>query len=136
GRVKEIFKTEKGKYVAPAPIENKIVSHTGIDQACVMGVDMPQPVALLCLSPEEEAHLKDESARQAYIEGLEALLKRVNAELDAHERLDALVVVPEAWGVENNLLTPTLKLKRNELEKVYKDRLAGWAAQRGVVWAR
>src|SRR5690606_3105129 len=44
GRVKEIFKTEKGKYVAPAPIENRIVSHPGIDQACVMGVDMPQQI--------------------------------------------------------------------------------------------
>ncbi len=136
GRVKEIFKTEKGKYVAPAPIENRIVSHPGIDQACVMGVDMPQPLALLCLSPEEEAHLKDDAAKQAYIDGLQALLKRVNGELDAHERLDAMVVVSESWGVENNLLTPTLKLKRNELEKVYKDRLTGWAAQRGVVWAR
>src|SRR5690606_12474274 len=95
GRVKEIFKTEKGKYVAPAPIENKLVSHPGIDQACVMGVDMPQPVALLCLSEEELTHLKDESARQAYMEGLQALHQRVNGELDAHERLDALVVVAE-----------------------------------------
>lgn len=136
GRVKEIFKTAKGKYVAPAPIENRLVSHPGIDQACVMGADMPQPVALLCLSPEETDRLADESARAAYLEGLSALLSRVNGEIDAHERLDALVVVAETWGVENNLLTPTLKLKRNELEKVYCDRLPGWAAKRGVVWAR
>lgn len=136
GRVKEIFKTAKGKYVAPAPIENRLVSYPGLDQACVMGVDLPQPLALLCLSPEEAERLADEGARQAYIEGLSELLARVNGELDAHERLDALVVVAETWGVENNLLTPTLKLKRNELEKVYGDRLAGWAAKRGVVWAR
>ncbi|MBZ2190584.1 AMP-binding protein [Alcanivorax sp. JB21] len=136
GRVKEIFKTEKGKYVAPAPIEGRFVSHPGIDQACVMGVDMPQPVILVCLSPEEEEHLSSDKARDEYVEGLKALLQRVNGEIDAHERLDALVVVSEAWGVENNLLTPTLKLKRNELEKLYQDRLAGWAKQRGVVWAR
>ncbi|WP_111658279.1 AMP-binding protein [Isoalcanivorax indicus] len=136
GRVKEIFKTEKGKYVAPAPIEGRLVSHPGLDQACVMGVDLPQPVALLCLSPEEEAHLGSDAARDAYIDGLKALLTRVNSEIDAHERLDALVVVPETWGVENNLLTPTLKLKRNELEKLYKDRVPGWARQRGVIWAR
>lgn len=136
GRVKEIFKTEKGKYVAPAPIEGRLVSHPGLDQACVMGVDLPQPVALLCLSPEEEAHLNSAAAKERYIEGLKALLTRVNSEIDAHERLDALVVVPETWGVENNLLTPTLKLKRNELEKLYKDRVPGWARQRGVIWAR
>ena len=136
GRVKEIFKTEKGKYVAPAPIEGRFVSHPGIDQACVMGVDMPQPLILVCLSPEEEEHLNSDKARDEYIEGLKGLLQRVNGEIDAHERLDALVVVSEAWGVENNLLTPTLKLKRNELEKLYQDRLAGWAKQRSVVWAR
>lgn len=136
GRVKEIFKTEKGKYVAPAPIEGRLVSHPGLDQACVMGVDLPQPVALLCLSPEEEANLKSDAAQEQYVEGLKALLTRVNSEIDAHERLDALVVVPETWGVENNLLTPTLKLKRNELEKLYKDRVPGWARQRGVIWAR
>lgn len=136
GRVKEIFKTEKGKYVAPAPIEGRLVSHPGLDQACVMGVDLPQPVALLCLSPEEEANLQTDAARDQYVEGLKALLTRVNSEIDAHERLDALVVVPETWGVENNLLTPTLKLKRNELEKLYKDRVPGWARQRGVIWAR
>ncbi|MCH8545081.1 MAG: AMP-binding protein [Alcanivorax sp.] len=136
GRVKEIFKTEKGKYVAPAPIEGRFVSHPGIDQACVMGVDMPQPLILVCLSPEEEEHLSSDKAKEEYIEGLKALLQRVNGEIDAHERLDALVVVSETWGVENNLLTPTLKLKRNELEKLYQDRLAGWAKQRSVVWAR
>ncbi|MBA3980555.1 MAG: AMP-binding acetyl-CoA synthetase [Alcanivorax sp.] len=136
GRVKEIFKTEKGKYVAPAPIEGRLVSHPGLDQACVMGVDLPQPVALLCLSPEEEANLQTDAARDQYVDGLKALLTRVNSEIDAHERLDALVVVPETWGVENNLLTPTLKLKRNELEKLYKDRVPGWARQRGVIWAR
>ena len=136
GRVKEIFKTEKGKYVAPAPIEGRLVSHPGLDQVCVMGVDLPQPVALLCLSPEEEANLQTDAARDQYVDGLKALLTRVNSEIDAHERLDALVVVPETWGVENNLLTPTLKLKRNELEKLYKDRVPGWARQRGVIWAR
>ena len=136
GRIKEIFKTEKGKYVAPAPIENMLVSHTGIDQACVMGVDLPQPIALLCLSPEEVEHLASEKAREHYVEGLKKLLEDVNKELDAHERLDALVVVPEEWGVENNLLTPTLKLKRNELEALYSDRVPGWAKQKGVIWAR
>lgn len=135
GRVKEIFKTEKGKYVAPAPIENLLVSHPGVDQACVMGVDLPQPVALLCLAPELRMKLAEAGERDAFLADLSALRKRVNEQLDPHERLDALVVVREEWAVENNLLTPTLKLKRNELEKLYDQHLPSWAAQKGVVWA-
>src|SRR5690606_478133 len=55
GRLKEIFKTEKGKYVAPAPIENRLVSFPGVEQACVIGLGLPQPMALLNLSDEERA---------------------------------------------------------------------------------
>lgn len=133
GRVKEIFKSEKGKYIAPAPIENRLVSFPGIEQACVMGPGLPQPIALLNLSPEERAKL-DQAGREHYTAALAALLARVNDELDAHERLHCLVVVSEAWAVENGMLTPTLKLKRNELEKCYADRVPGWSRSRGVVW--
>ncbi len=133
GRVKEIFKSEKGKYIAPAPIENRLVSFPGIEQACVMGPGLPQPIALLNLSPEERVKL-DQAGREHYTGALAALLARVNDELDAHERLHCLVVVSEAWAVENGMLTPTLKLKRNELEKCYADRVPGWSRSRGVVW--
>lgn len=134
GRVKELFKTEKGKYVAPAPIEGRFVSFPGIDQACVMGSNLPQPLVLACIAPEEAARLGSEQARRDYSAQLAELLVHVNSELDAHERLSALVVVKEGWSVENNLLTPTLKLKRNELETLYGGQPADWARQGGVVW--
>jgi long-subunit acyl-CoA synthetase (AMP-forming) len=134
GRVKEIFKSEKGKYIAPAPIENRLVSFPGIEQACVMGPGLPQPIALLNLSPEEMVKL-EQAGREHYSRELAGLLTRVNDELDAHERLQCLVVVSETWAVENGMLTPTLKLKRNELEKCYADRVPGWSRSRGVVWA-
>jgi len=133
GRVKEIFKTEKGKYVAPAPIENRLVSLPGIEQACVMGPGLSQPIALLNLAAEQVDHLTG-PGKQTFHTDLEAHLKRINGELDAHERLQCVVVVPEAWSIENGLVTPTLKLKRNELEKCYQERLDQWAASRGVVW--
>ncbi|MFN3714947.1 MAG: AMP-binding protein [Alcanivoracaceae bacterium] len=133
GRVKEIFKSEKGKYVAPAPIENRLVSFPGVEQACVMGPGLPQPIALLNLSAEEIVRL-ERDGREHFTGGLQDLLKRVNEELDAHERLQCLVVVPEQWAVENGLLTPTLKMKRNELEKLYADRVPGWSRGRGVIW--
>lgn len=134
GRVKEIFKTEKGKYVAPAPIEGRFAAFPGIDQACVMGSNLPQPLVLVCLPAEALAQLADDQAREEYSGTLADLLAQVNSELDAHERLAALVVVKESWSVENNLLTPTLKLKRNELEALYGSRVANWASQGGVVW--
>ena len=134
GRVKEIFKTEKGKYVAPAPIENRLVSQPGVEQACVMGPGMSQPIALLSLSEEEAKKLFGEG-REQFTRELEALREKVNKAIDAHERLQALVVVPDFWTVENGLVTPTLKLKRSELEKFYEGRISEWAGKRGVVWA-
>lgn len=134
GRVKEIFKTEKGKYVAPAPIENRLVSLPGVEQVCVMGPGLSQPIALLNLSAEQKEHLLL-SGRDDFHSTLERHLAKLNHELDAHERLQSLVVVSEQWGIENNLLTPTLKLKRNELEALYGDRLSGWERRRGVIWA-
>ena len=133
GRVKEIFKTEKGKYVAPAPIENRLVSVPGVEQACVMGPGLSQPIALLNLAAEQAENLLG-PGRDEFDERLNGYLKKLNGELDAHERLQCLVVVPDTWSIENGLLTPTLKLKRNELEKCYQDKIEQWASARGVVW--
>jgi len=133
GRIKEIFKTEKGKYVAPAPIENRLVSQPGVEQACVMGPGLSQPIALLSLSVEERDRLMGPD-RERFQGELEELLKRVNGQLDAHERLRCLVVVPEEWSVENGMVTPTLKLKRNVLEDHYQQNIDKWASQKGVVW--
>lgn len=136
GRTKELFKTEKGKYVAPAPIETRLVALQGIEQASVMGDGLPQPIVLVDLGEEERAALgRDADATKARLEPLFAAhLQRVNEQLDAHERLDALVVVSEPWTVENGVMTPTLKIKRNQLQKLYGDRFATWSRQRGIIW--
>ena len=59
GRVKELFKTSKGKYVAPVPIENLINAHTHIEMSCVMGSGQPQPFVLIMLSETLRKQLKD-----------------------------------------------------------------------------
>lgn len=133
GRVKEIFKTEKGKYVAPAPIENRLVSLPGVEQACVVGPDLSQPIALISLAAEQSEQLCG-PGRKDFQAALEEHLVKVNTQLDAHEKLQCLVVVSEPWAIENGLLTPTLKLKRGELEKLYQPRMAEWSAARGVIW--
>lgn len=136
GRVKELYKTEKGKYVAPAPIEIRLITQPGIEQACVMGDGLPQSIGLVDLGEEERAALKrDAAATRARLAPLFAAhLKQVNEHLDAHERLDALVVVDTPWTIENGTLTPTLKIKRSVLEKQYASRLAAWGKQGGVIW--
>jgi len=133
GRVKELFKTSKGKYVAPAPIESALLAHTEIDQACVSGVGLPQPYALIVLAPQ--AREAEEHPRAALVAELEAHLDQTNATLDPHERLDKLLVVPDEWTSENGLLTPTLKLKRAILEERYAARVPASLERPGrVVW--
>ena len=119
GRVKELFKTSKGKYVAPAPIENRLLAHPEIEQACVSGASMAQPYALVVLS-------KSAGRSTAIEHDLEAIRAEVNAALDHHEQLQAIVIAKEAWTVENGLLTPTLKLKRSAIEERYAPFVRQW----------
>jgi long-subunit acyl-CoA synthetase (AMP-forming) len=126
GRVKELFKTSKGKYVAPAPIENRLQASSLIEQACVSGASMPQPYALVVLASavRAEAARSPDRVRAA----LAALREEVNGSLDQHERLHAIVVAAEPWTVENGLLTPTMKLKRGAIEDSVAGSVPHWYA--------
>jgi long-subunit acyl-CoA synthetase (AMP-forming) len=130
GRIKEIFKTSKGKYVAPAPIENRLAVHSHIEQVCVVGDGLPQPLALCVLS---EAGRKE--SREQLEGSLKRLLEETNQVLDKHEQLNGLVLVPEVWAVDNGFLTPTLKIKRASVEIAYSPHFDAWGERReGVVW--
>ncbi|MCC7224532.1 MAG: AMP-binding protein [Chitinophagales bacterium] len=130
GRVKEIFKTEKGKYVAPAPIEMQLCENTHIEQVCVTGANLPQPIALAVLSADA-AHADHKDLEP----DLEKHLKTINSRLDAHERLKCMVIVREPWTVENNKLTPTLKIKREPIEQLYMDRYHDWyESKQPIIW--
>lgn len=130
GRIKEIFKTEKGKYVAPAPIEMHVLKNQLIEQVCVIGSGLPQPIALAVLS---EGGRKQ--AGQMVEASLCSTLKEVNASLESHERLKKIVVVKEAWTVENNALTPSMKIRRAVVEERYRDKIPEWYNNDAeVVW--
>lgn len=136
GRTKEIFKTSKGKYVAPAPIENEFVRHGLVELAMVSGRGQPQPFAVLQLSeaPKAEAK-KSEEARAKMAAELESHLASVNATLDAHEKLSFLAIVAEDWLPENGFLTPTQKIKRAVIEDTYAGELEGWYGQKKkIIW--
>ncbi|NMH61208.1 AMP-binding protein [Alteromonas ponticola] len=111
GRLKDIFKTAKGKYVTPAPIEAKLMENAYVEQVCVTGNNLPQPVALIVLSEEAK-----QSSPAEVDESLAATLKSVNRNLESHQVIDHILVMQNEWSIENGLLTPTLKVKRHVLE--------------------
>lgn len=128
GRVKDQFKTDKGKYIAPAPIELIFQSHPLIEQACVVGTGIPQPICLVVLNENV-----DRNNTSAVADKLTGLLNEINPHLEKHECVEKIIVVKEGWTVENEMLTPTLKLKRNLIEKLFGDRFADWYGESGVV---
>jgi len=119
GRIKDQFKTSKGKYIMPAPIETKLLEHPLISQACVVGSGMTSAFVLCTLAPTDQAS-----------EGLESdlsnFLDQVNSILDHHERLSKMVICKEEWSIPNGLLTPTLKIKRKSIESYYGNNYDEW----------
>jgi long-chain acyl-CoA synthetase len=135
GRVKELFKTSKGKYVAPAPIENLLLADPAIEMACVAGAGEPQPFALVVLGEQQRKQLKVGGDRAPLERELKELLARVNTQVEEHEQLAFVAVTKDDWQIENGFLTPTLKVKRNVVEETYSPRVAGWYARKQqVVW--
>jgi long-chain acyl-CoA synthetase len=135
GRVKDLFKTSKGKYVTPAPIEDKLVMHTAVEACCVTGANLGQPLGIVMLNMEAAQRAIDAAERSALEASLAAHLQSINALLDPHERLDCLVVVTQPWTVESGLITPTFKVRRNRIEDVYAPHYERWTVERRtVIW--
>jgi len=130
GRVKDLFKTSKGKYVAPSPIEMRISANADIEQVAVVGDGLPQPIALIVLS--------ENGMKKAKSEITDSILKtigEVNPQIDQHEQVKVAIIVKTAWTVENELLTPTMKIKRNPIEKIYGPSYEKWYAMKeAVIW--
>src|SRR6516164_2605470 len=134
-RVKEQFKTSKGKYVAPAPIESELMAHPAIETCCVMGAGLPSAFAIVVLSPDARQGCVGADERKALEESLRARMEEVNTQLDPHERLNFIAIVDGPWTIGNELITPTLKIKRAAVEGRYQPFLDQWERNnRPVVW--
>jgi len=134
GRTKEIFKTSKGKYVAPAPIESQYISHPVIELACVGGRGQAAAHAIVLLG--EDARKDAEAGKKDAIEkGLEKLIDDVNTSLDDHEKVQFIALVNEEWTPENGLVTPTNKIKRAKIEEEHAGVLEEWyGLKQKVIW--
>lgn len=129
GRVKDIFKTSKGKYVTPVPIEAILEPELGVEHLCVIGDGLPAPLAIASV------YSKKFRDKNAYEEEAIQLLQKLNNRLESHEKLDKLVLVDEEWNTENGLITPTLKIRRQQIEKHYKHKLDVYmSAKELVLW--
>lgn len=130
GRVKDQFKTDKAKFIAPAPIELKLSSNADLDQVCVVGTGLPQPIALVTLSA-----VGKEKPPQLVETALKQTIDEVNKALEKHEHIDAAVILKDSWTIENGLMTPSMKIKRNSVEKLFQPKYPEWTkAGKPVVW--
>ena len=130
-RKKALFKLSTGKYVIPQPIENKLTEDPLIEQAVVVGNSQKFCTALIFPNMEQlplwakdngvtasgEALLKDPKVK-AHFEGLVA---DANKGMDHWSQVQRFRLVPEPMTVENELLTPTMKVKRGQVNKAYDD---------------
>jgi long-subunit acyl-CoA synthetase (AMP-forming) len=136
GRAKEQFKTSKGKFVAPAPIENRLNAHPMVELSMVSGVGQSSAYAIVVLAEALRPRLGDPAVRADVTAQLTRLLEDVNRELPEYEHLRMLVVAREPWSIENRCLTPTMKIRRNSIESAVAAQIDAWyAAQGRVLWA-
>jgi len=135
GRIKDLFKTSKGKYVVPAPIEDKLVMNPFVEACCVTGANLGQPLALLMLNPEAAKKVQSAAGKSEVEASMTEHLQHINDTLDPHEQLDCLVLMTEPWSVENDLITPTFKVKRNRVEDLFAKNYESWVGSRNkVIW--
>jgi long-chain acyl-CoA synthetase len=108
----------------------KLLSNTDIEHACVVGTGVPQPMTLICLSDTGKKKTKDE-----LVKGLTDSLSLINPALEKFEKIEKIVIMKEPWTIANNMITPSLKVKRNEIEKLHLQKYPTWYDKSGtVIW--
>ncbi|KQB06932.1 AMP-binding protein [Vibrio metoecus] len=128
GRKKDTFKTAKGKFVAPVPIEKKLFEYSRVEMMCLIGSGLPAPILLVI------PHQFPDFDRARYERTVQKVITRMNRELESHEQIKGVLMIKDPWSIDNGILTPTLKIKRHVLEKKYYDVGQDWPKGQLVVW--
>ena len=128
GRIKDQFKTDKGKYIDPSPIELELSKNTNIEQVCIVGSGLPHPIALITISEIGNSNTSLELSNS-----IMNTINQLNSQLENHEKIKKGVVFKTHWTIENNFLTPTLKLKRNLIELDNEHNYLTWYHDEKVV---
>ncbi len=128
GRIKDRFKTDKGKYISPSPIELVISKNPNVEQVCVVGTGLPHPIALVTIS-----EFGNSNSSFVLSNSLIDTIHQLNFQLEKHEEVKKVVVFKNHWTIENNFLTPTLKLKRNLIELDNQSDYLSWYSNKETI---
>ncbi|MCU8406260.1 AMP-binding protein [Vibrio vulnificus] len=128
GRKKDTFKTAKGKFVSPVPIENKLFEYSRVEMMCLIGLGLPAPILLVV------PHNFPNFDRDRYERTTKRVIAKMNAELESHEQIKGVLMIKDPWSIDNGILTPTLKIKRHVLEQKYHEVGQNWPKDKLVVW--
>jgi long-chain acyl-CoA synthetase len=130
GRIKDIIVMANGEKVAPVDMEHAILSDSLFEQAMVIGEGRPYLTALVVLNDKEWEKFADENNFEIDAEMSEeiekALLERISLclhEFPGYARIYQLTRLKEPWTVENDMLTSTMKMKRNKIQETYRDEI-------------
>ena len=130
GRVADSFKTSKGKYIEPLVLENYFADLDQLEEVCITGLGLPQPLALVQLSEIGQLTPREELSKM-----LTEKLTEINADLENYKKISTLVIVKDQWSEKNKILGPTLKIKRANVEEMYSSKYKAWQEdQSAVIW--
>lgn len=130
GRVKDAFKTAKGSYVTPNPLEEFIAGNEYVEQVCVAGLGIPQPIAMINLGEAAKGVSREDLAVS-----LQESITKLNSQRANFEKISTIVIHVEPWSDQNGFLTPTLKVKRSSLDEAFGDQYLEWHENdETVIW--
>jgi long-subunit acyl-CoA synthetase (AMP-forming) len=130
GRVKDTFKTSKGEFIEPLGLEKLFGDIIEFEQTCIVGLGNPQPMLLVVLSEIGQSKNK-ESLKST----LEEKLVLINKDLINYKRISTVIIVKDDWNPENEILTPTLKIKRGKVNDKYTSQFSDWHdSVETVIW--
>lgn len=131
GRVKDAFKTSKGSFITPNPMEEILISNEHIEQVCVVGLGIPQPIAVVNLS---ETGMECDKAEVE--NSILATLDKLNAKQENYSKVTTVVINKEQWSQDNDLLTPTLKVRRGKIDDTFSSNYLNWHEDDAkVIWS-
>ena len=130
GRVVDSFKTSKGKYIEPLTLEYYFGDIKELEEVCVAGLGLSQPLCLAQLSD-----IGREMSKEDLTNMLTEKFNEINSGLENYKKMSTLIIVKDKWTEENNAIGPTLKIKRGTIDKMYSSNYESWEEdKRNVIW--
>jgi len=114
-RKKDIIVSLGGDNIAPSKLENLLTLSSDIEQACVFGEQKNYIAAIIILSADSKATK----------EQIDLYIEKMNTDLSQPEKIKRYHIIDEPFTIENNLMTPTMKVRRHEVEKKYSEVING-----------